>query len=158
MKHGFTHYAQPVTPSNTESMIIFNTIFTNQLPANTQRYCLVLGSRMGMNATSGSAPADHATFSANIMPRGGTFQNFWVNGTGLAVGETLIATLYVNGNPSALTVTLTDVTVDGSGNAQNNDSTHTVTVSAGDLLEWYFDATAVNTAWEGTIGVELLLP
>lgn len=89
----------------------------------TTRYSSVQGD-VAVNATEANV--------RSVMPTGGVISNLYValDANQATAGQAV--TLYLNGSPTALTCTV------GSGASTANDTTHTVTVAAGDTisLEW----------------------
>lgn len=75
-----------------------------------------------------------ATAGTNVempMPTGGTFKNAIMTLNAVqATGGTYVATLYQNGSPTALVVTL------AAGFITSTDTGHTITVAAGDKFYW----------------------
>lgn len=70
-----------------------------------------------------------ATAASSVMPCGGIFSNLYTSNSA-AIGSSITTTLAlnVNGTDSSLTCTIADTSTTA------NDTTHTVTVSAGDLV------------------------
>ena len=103
---------------------------------NVTRYAPVSAGDGSTSWKATEAPVEEIVGSA------GTFKNLYVEVTALASGQTATFTLRVNGADTALTLTITGTTTTGS------DTTHTVTVAAGDIVS----LKAVTSATSGGTG------
>lgn len=91
---------------------------------------------------SNQAPNATETNRRNVIPTGGTIKNLYVKlSAAPGAGTTRVFTLYLNGSPSALTCT-----VSGGAATTANDSTHTVTVAAGDEVSLQSSITGTPAA------------
>lgn len=78
--------------------------------------------------------------SRQLIATAGTIKKLYVVAdANVAVGKTVTFTLVVNGTPSALTCTMS------AGSSTANDTTHSVTVAAGDTLSLLVDYSGVST-------------
>jgi hypothetical protein len=90
-----------------------------------------------------------AGFVESVMPTAGTLKNAYVKlAANVAASATLIFTLYQNGNPTSIVATVT------AGNSTTNDTTHSVTVAAGDRLYWAVTATGSPGSHTPAISLE----
>lgn len=84
-----------------------------------------------------------------VMPTGGVIKNLYARlGSGTLASGSYTVTLYVNGSSTSLTCTL------DSSNQQNSDTSHTVSVSAGDTVCWQLDRSSPSTNRTIQIGCE----
>ena len=86
-----------------------------------------------------------------IMPTNGTLRNAYLtlgSGGSPGTGNGYTATLYQNGSPSAITIT-----VSGS-NIAASDNTHSVTVNPGDVLYWAVTPSGTPTARTVVLSME----
>lgn len=84
---------------------------------------------IGVQATSAQSTTE--TDVAQAFPTTGKLRNLTAYlGTGTLISGSYVVTLYQNGSPTSLTVTL------DSSNRVAVDSTHEITIAEGDLLSW----------------------
>lgn len=122
-------------------------VYTDSLAANGDNYSRADGSAAAKQAYDAADPAVNT-----IVPFNGVVKNLRVLTTAPGVqGEednTAIVTLYKNGSATGLTCT-----VSGAATAAN-DTTHTVTVAAGDKLTFKVVNSEFSDATEMTLSVE----
>lgn len=101
------------------------------------------------NNTTGGWNSGTASFRDQLISSAGTMQNMRVLLTvAPGVGTSYVFTLYKNGSATALTVTISGTATTGS------DTTHTVTVAAGDALRWEYTVTGTPATTRPSLSVE----
>lgn len=107
--------------TSNESLIPGNFDGSNTLSASSTEYGNLMGGNAGVDTTE-------TTFT-QLVPTGGSISSLYVKlGTAPGAGKSRAFTLMVNGSPSTLTCTVSDA------NTTANDTTHSVTVAAGDRV------------------------
>jgi hypothetical protein len=87
---------------------------------------------LGVSGTYGGTSGSSAAATQSIATSATTLQSLYVRlGGDIGVGNTIVFTVYDNGTASSVTCT---VTGNGSTGSSCTDTTHTLTVAAGDLL------------------------
>lgn len=135
---GATRWAVQSDNSSNISMVLSGTAVN--LTAAATNYVPIQG--RGIDGT--------ATNEQGVVPTDGTFKNAYVLLSG-SPGSTknYVATLYKNGSPTALVVT-----VSGAVNTTGNDTSNTVSVVAGDILYWSIDVDSGATTRVLAISME----
>ena len=129
--------------------------------SSTANQSLILGGSNSNLATSGNSYVSPSgkgldTTSGNnvagVMPTGGVLKNAYIYlgpSDPPGTGASYAATLYQNGNPAALTMS-----VSGNSAYTGSDTTHSVTVSPGDVLYWQVLASGTPTPRTVDISME----
>jgi hypothetical protein len=89
----------------------------------------------------GSTSSTTNTSFGSIIPTAGTINNLYFHTTAPGAAKSYTCTLVINGVDSALTSVNT-----GAGVTDSNDSTHSVSVSPGDVVYWRIDPSGTPTA------------
>lgn len=137
------------TPATTTTKYALIVEAPNQIVwANTQT---TVGATRYMGYQNNSGVQTTEAAAQQVMPTSGTVKNLIAKlGTGTLASGSYVVTLYKNGSSTGLTVTL------DSSNQTATDTTHTVTVAAGDTLSWEMAYNAPSTARTINIGTEFV--
>lgn len=102
---------------------VFGCIRATAVTTASRYFGFEIGADASLNGSSG--------LMSQVIAVAGTVSNLTVNlQTAPGAGKSWTYTLYVNGNPTALTCTISDANTTGS------DTTHSVTVAPGDISSW----------------------
>lgn len=122
---------------------VLGTFLANSIPSGSTRYLALFG---------GTSQATEAN-AQMTLPFSGTLKNLYIRiNTSQGGGGSLVATVMINGSPTGITITFAA----GQTAIAQSDTTHTQSVSAGDLLDLRFvnnDGGAVS-ANIGSITIE----
>lgn len=125
------------TSTNTTWALKFTATNTNTFPllwgnatgagAGTTKYAPYMGD-LGVQAATAAPPLTVDYLAAAEIPTAGTISSLYVRLDANMATSSQVFTLYLNGAPTALTCTV------ASGAATANDTTHTITIAAGDRV------------------------
>lgn len=95
-----------------------------------------------VNGAAGTAFSTSRPTRENIIPAAGTVRDCFLRVNGSQTGNTLTATLMVNGNPAEISMSVPS----GSSSGVFSDTVNSVNVQTGDLLSWRLENTAGATS------------
>ena len=146
---GFTYTGSPTT----ESIPFWSAVFQS---TNAHESNLVALLAAGGSVVTQYAPLTQASYVSSItsgseimqiMPTSGTLKNLYAACYEYDDDISYVVTLYVNDSPTNLTVTM------ASNSPPASDTTHSIPVSAGDIVYWVTTGPGDNNACHVTAGV-----
>lgn len=148
-----------ISPSGSPTNSIFSAsfVFAPTAPNDTVIFAQNSGGTFSNSSTtaiyplSGAAPGTTGGTRIDSLPDGGTIDKLYVSSTAPGTGTSYDYSLAKNGVVTALTWHDADTATDGS------DTTHSVTVAAGDDVTFWAAPTGTPTASTATFGVRYVL-
>lgn len=106
------------------------------------------------NQLSNGDPTDRANNypnGANLIHQPGTLSQFTVFGILPNIGQTVVITLWLNGAATPLSLTITNASDDGFGNAQATYAGAPLSIPANSLIAIQIDCTATTGSFAGQV-------
>lgn len=130
------------TPTTTNDTVILSSPGTSTFSTSAANY---------VQPFDASLPGTLATARrTGVFPDGGTLDKFYINSVAPGSGKSYAYTIFTNGTGSTVTATISNAAT------SNNDTSHSVSVSAGDYVNFEASPSGTPTASDAGMGARYL--